>query len=76
FADEERLREKITKVYVAVCYQDAPPTNLQLENVSLLKTNLAKADDKDKALMTDYYEKWRKVIEGGGYNSNIGVPKH
>ncbi|MGP8217036.1 MAG: VPS10 domain-containing protein [Bacteroidia bacterium] len=74
FADEERLREKITKVYEAVCYQDAPPTNLQLENVSLLNDNLGKADVKNKELMTDYANKWRKIIEGGGYNSNIGVP--
>jgi len=74
FADEERLREKITKVYSAVTQQDAPPTNLQLENVSLLKTDLGKADDKDKQLMDEYTNKWKKILDGGGYNSNIGVP--
>ncbi|HXP52284.1 MAG TPA: hypothetical protein VN922_20170, partial [Bacteroidia bacterium] len=76
FADEERLREKITKVYEAVAFQDAPPTNLQLENVSLLKTDLGKATTKDDALMGEYDNKWKKIIEDGtGYNSNINVPK-
>lgn len=74
FADEERLREKITKVYEAVCFQDAPPTNLQMENVNLLGTDLKKADDKNQLLMNDYNNKWKKVLEGGGYNTNIGVP--
>jgi len=75
FADEERLREKISKVYTSVCYQDIAPTNLQQQNVTLLKTDMAKADTKDKALMDDYVNTWRKIIAGGGYNSNIGVPK-
>ena len=74
FADEERLREKITKVYVAVCYQDAPPTNLQKENVALLKTDVTKADDKNHKLMADYAHTWRTIVQGGGYNSNINVP--
>jgi photosystem II stability/assembly factor-like uncharacterized protein len=76
FADEERLREKITKVYEAVAFQDAPPTNLQLENVSLLKTDLTKANTKNDALIGEYDNKWKKIIEDGtGYNSNINVPK-
>ena len=33
FADETRLREDITEVYVAVCSNEQAPTNLQLERV-------------------------------------------
>jgi photosystem II stability/assembly factor-like uncharacterized protein len=42
FADETRLREDITEVYVAVCSNEQAPTNLQLERVRDLR---AKVDD-------------------------------
>ncbi|NDC77909.1 MAG: exo-alpha-sialidase, partial [Chitinophagia bacterium] len=42
FADETRLREDITEVYVAVCSNEQAPTNLQLERVKELR---AKVDD-------------------------------
>ncbi|HTB06417.1 MAG TPA: glycosyl hydrolase [Bacteroidia bacterium] len=74
FADEERLREKITKVYGSVTGQDAAPTNLQLENVQLLQTDVAKAEDKEKALMQEYDQKWKHLAENWKvYNSNINV---
>jgi hypothetical protein len=76
FADEERLREKITKVYGAVCYQEARPTNLQLENIDLLKNDLIKAQTKEKVLKEQYDSKWKNQVENGsGYNSNINVPE-
>ena len=76
FADEERLREKISKVYGNICNQDAAPTNLQLQNVQLLQSDLVKAQEKEKVLMTEYAEKWQRVVEKwNGYNSNIATPK-
>jgi len=74
FADEERLREKITKVYVSVCYQDAPPTNLQIQNITLLQSDLTKSQQKNDNLMNDYKQKWSNVVRGGWYNDNIGTP--
>jgi len=64
FADEERLREKITKVYGAVCYQEARPTNLQMENIQLLTSDVDKAQVKTKEVMLEYNKKWKtkKVI--------------
>lgn len=43
FADEKRLRESITEVYSAVCYQQARPSNLQVANIKFLKDQLAKS---------------------------------
>jgi hypothetical protein len=40
FADEERLRERITEVYVAVCNNEQAPTNLQLARVRELRRQL------------------------------------
>jgi len=42
FADENRLREGITEVYVAGCPHEQAPTNLQLERVKVLRS---KVDD-------------------------------
>jgi len=63
FADEERLREKITKVYGAVCFQEARPTNLQMENIELLSTDMDKAEIKEKAVMLEYNTKWKNKIK-------------
>lgn len=38
FADEERLRERITEVYASICMQEAAPSNLQLQRIGLLTT--------------------------------------
>jgi hypothetical protein len=40
FADEERLRERITEVYVAVCNNEQAPNNLQLARVRELRSQL------------------------------------
>lgn len=60
FADENRLREKITKVYSSVCYQAARPTNLQEENIQLLESDLDKALKKGHILLVQYHKKWEK----------------
>lgn len=65
FADEERLREKITKVYSSICYQAARPTNLQEENITLLESDLDKAIKKGDMLVKQYHSKWeKKKIKG------------
>ncbi len=63
FADEERLRERITKVYATVCYQEERPSNLQLENIGLLEGEVAKAQVKEKALVAEYDIKWKNRIK-------------
>ena len=60
FADEERLREKVSKIYIAICYQEAKPTNLQTQNVDLLQDDLNKAVKKGNELLLQYQAKWKK----------------
>jgi hypothetical protein len=43
FAEEVQLREQITEVYAAVANQEAKPSNLQLQRISLLQADLKKA---------------------------------
>jgi hypothetical protein len=42
FADEQRLREKITDVYSAVASQEAPPSNLQIQRAETLQKEVVK----------------------------------
>jgi hypothetical protein len=63
FADDERLREKITKVYGSICFQEARPTNLQMENVEFLDGEVDKAQVKTTALMKEYDTKWKNKIK-------------
>ena len=50
FADEKRLREDITEVYSAVVYNETAPSNLQLEQVGLLRKRLRDAEGRYEAL--------------------------
>jgi hypothetical protein len=63
FADEERLRERITDVYVAVCSQEAAPSNLQLDRIALLKSELLQLQGKFQAI-EDKYMQFRKKMTG------------
>jgi hypothetical protein len=63
FADEERLREKITKVYASVCEQEAAPSNLQLANVGVLKTDFGSAKKSFGDINEQYYKKALELME-------------
>jgi len=62
FADEERLREKISKVYGAVCGQEAAPSNLQLANVGVLKTDYNTAKKSFGDINTQYEAKAKEMM--------------
>jgi len=62
FADEQRLRERISDVYQAVCSQEAAPSNLQLQRVGVLKQELQKADQSNSLLKARYEEKVKKEL--------------
>jgi len=62
FADEQRLRERISDVYLAVCTQEAPPSNLQLERVAVLKQEWQKADERNSLLKSQYEQKVKKEL--------------
>ena len=63
FADEERLRERITKIYAAVSNQEAAPSNLQIENVAVLSKEVTNAMQVNDNLTKTYYAKVREAIE-------------
>jgi photosystem II stability/assembly factor-like uncharacterized protein len=62
FADEERLRERITDVYMAVCAQEGAPSNLQLQRVEMLKQEVAKAEQTNNSITAKYYAKVKDAL--------------
>ncbi|MBM3443722.1 MAG: glycosyl hydrolase [Bacteroidetes bacterium] len=62
FADESRLREDITQVYLAICFNEAGPSNLQLESIKNLKQRVRAAEEKAKQLHGQFEEKLKQAI--------------
>ena len=56
FADEQRLREKITDVYSAVASQEAPPSNLQIQRAETLQKEVAKRKQDVQAVNNKYFK--------------------
>jgi photosystem II stability/assembly factor-like uncharacterized protein len=63
FADEEKLREQISDVYGNVCYQEARPTNLQIERVKQLQEEVKKAEKSYDEVAGKYAMDVRNAIE-------------
>jgi hypothetical protein len=61
FADEERLREHITELYSAVCYQEVRPSNLQEERVKGLQEEIKKAEEKNAVLTKTFSDKVKAI---------------
>jgi photosystem II stability/assembly factor-like uncharacterized protein len=63
FVDEERLREKITQVYLAVALEEAAPSNSQLQSIRVLQQEVKKAEQNNEAITKTYYEKALSVLD-------------
>ena len=75
FADEEKLREQISDVYSAVCYQEARPTNLQVERVSGLEDEVKKAAKAYDVLNAKYALQVKQTIEAEKKIGNSGTSR-
>jgi photosystem II stability/assembly factor-like uncharacterized protein len=62
FADEQKLRERISDVYVAVCNQEAAPSNLQVERVGVLQQQVQKAGQDNLVINNKYAVKVRQAL--------------
>jgi hypothetical protein len=63
FADEERLREHISELYSAVCYQEVRPSNLQEGRVKGLQEDIKKAEEKNAVLTKTFADKVKAIEE-------------
>jgi len=63
FADEQRIRENISELYNAVCYQEVKPSNLQEERVKGLQGEIKKATDKNAVLTKTFADKVKTIQE-------------
>ncbi len=66
FADEKRLREEISENYQSLCFQEADPSNLQIQSVERLITKLADAEKKGNALLEQTNNKLKPALQKEG----------
>ncbi len=62
FADEERIRERITDLYMAVAMQESAPSNLQLQRVGVLKGEVDGAAQSNEAIVAKYDAKVKAAL--------------
>lgn len=70
FADEQQLRERISDVYVAVCSQEAVPSNLQVQRVNVLTQEVQKASQDNIAINNQYAIKVKQALIKEGLLKN------
>lgn len=54
FVDEKKLREEITEVYSGVTGQEAAPSNLQLQRITTLQSEVKKKEEEQKQVLKKY----------------------
>jgi len=64
FADETRLREEITQLYLAICFNEAAPSNLQKESINSLSKRVDEAEKKAADINGLYEEKLKAMLKG------------
>ncbi len=63
FADETRLREEITQVYQAICFNEAAPSNLQIASINSLSKKVDDAEKKASDINVQYEEKLKGMLK-------------
>jgi hypothetical protein len=63
FADETRLREEITQVYQAICFNEAAPSNLQIASINSLSKKVDDAEKKASDINVQYEEKLKAMLK-------------
>ena len=54
FCRRKKLREEIAEVYTAVSAHEAAPSNLQVQRVSVLQSEVKKKDEENKQILKKY----------------------
>ncbi len=62
FADEKKLRENLSEVYAAVCFQECKPSNLQTGRTAVLQGDLTKAEQSYTELVNANSQKVAETI--------------
>lgn len=69
FADEEQLRERVTELYTTIAGQEAKPSNLQVQRVTVLKKQKEKAIQKREVLKKQFDAPVKAIVEKEGLDN-------
>lgn len=63
FADEEKLRERISDLYGSLCYTEARPSNLQTQRLTQLQDEVKKAEKAYEEIAAKYANETKVAID-------------
>jgi hypothetical protein len=63
FADEERLREKVSKLYGAFCEMESAPNETQLESIRDLSTEFKTTSNDYRRVQEHYYKTYLQSLK-------------
>jgi photosystem II stability/assembly factor-like uncharacterized protein len=66
FADEERLRERVSELYSSIANQEARPSNLQVNRIGVLKNEYEQVKTKERNIDKQYYQKVKTAMAKEG----------
>jgi photosystem II stability/assembly factor-like uncharacterized protein len=73
FADEKKLREEITEVYIAVVNQEARPSNMQVQRIGQLQQQVSNAEDERKTIERQYQKQIESALAREGLSDQAKV---
>ncbi|MDB5208779.1 MAG: glycosyl hydrolase, partial [Flavisolibacter sp.] len=69
FADEEQLRERVSELYSTITNQEAKPSNMQVQRVTVLKKQREKATQKREVLKKQFDAPVKAIVEKEGLDN-------
>jgi hypothetical protein len=72
FAEEKKLREDITEVYAAVSGQEAAPSNLQVQRVTVLQGEVKKKEQETRQVVNKYDQLIKEGLKKEGLLPGTG----
>jgi len=63
FADEEKLRERISDAYASVVGEEQRPSNLVIDRIQTLQTEVNKSETDFKSIQNQFHSKYEKAVK-------------
>jgi len=63
FADEEKLRERISDAYASVVSEEQRPSNLVIDRIQTLQAEVTKSESDFKTIQNQFHGKYEKAVK-------------
>lgn len=71
FADEEKLRERISDAYASVVSEEQRPSNLVIDRIQTLQAEVSKSESDFKTIQNQFQSKYEKAVKQENLTRNM-----